>query len=975
MMTKHITIAAATITTTKGSSIGMMKMMTSLTLLMIMLTMMSSCCVVVVVALVNNDQPTWSSITAPQKSQRNIFPLMTKTATATATKGRTGGHGRKWITTSTTTELYSVPTAAAASSAVKSDADITNISGIDVDNADINDDDIDTDAATTTVTTSIDDHEMMNRWTDRLLTEDVETLIMEDIPVLDVLRYWHKQQSQSQGGNNINGALTAQRILDRCTSIEFMDTSSYDVDGPLQMHTGHYTLCIDAWAKSGHPSAPSKANELIKRMDEHGIALNRVTWNVWIRSQSMMTSSSAVDGGGGSGGNSASACCRRVEQLLQDMENDVGPYMMQINDYNNLLGVYAKQGKALEAERLVKDLVDRYNDGSISCRPDLCSYNSLMDAWANADSTTTTQHGTTGGGSSNGVRAEMILDEIERRSDEHQWRKPDTRTYVPAMRAVARSGEDNIMERVLAIKDRAISNGVTPNAYMLSTLLDAYATADPKGGLDNLDEILSMTDQLLTQEEGTIGGNNNEGGMAAICNSALKLFTKCINNSDEKEEALTKAEELFSRMKSEGTVDAVSYSTMITLYANSNEGDKHKSAMKVEELLTSINTDPRLGPNSIVQNAAMNAFVQLGMTSKATELLYRMEQSYRDGGPLVPSTVSYGTMISAWSKSADENRVRRAEETFERMVDMYKSGNVDAEPNFITNVVLVDTIVKSGQDGSADRAEKIVRIMYDSYRRGESNIKPNTQLVTTVIDCWCRSGDQDAGERAETLLNWLIDIYNEQDMDKSLMPNEFAFAATISAWARSRKFGKASRAKAILDRMTSLSEAGVVTSTPNAYCYTSVINACAYCINDSLEKRDSLQIFIDVYKRMNKAENMEYSDLTFSTVLLALRNLLQPGEKRTAAVKTVFKKITEEGLCSETVLYRLRALLDNDEMRNLLGKDVIIVDGMVDVNSLPSDWTRNVRKNDTRKRTPRMTQTNSTPTAKSKPAVQNRFRP
>ena len=775
-------------------------------------------------------------------------------------------------------------------------------------------------------------------FSDRLLSEeeDIEKLMEAEgsIPVLDVLRYWNKHRS-------VEGAEKAQMILERCT--EF---NAYGVAGPhpLKMNTGHWTMVIDSWAKSGHPDAGRKASDLIERMDEYGVRLNRVTWNSWIRAHSSVTTKGNNRAMMSQSDNDEDAS-DVVKNLLQGMEDDIGPHNMQINDYNNLLALYAKQGNALEAEKFVKELVDRYNDGEISCRPDLCSYNSLMDAWANAE---------TGGRepSNNGARAEMILDEVERRYGEWNNRTIDTRTYVPAMRAVARCGEENIMDRVLAIQSRAESNGVKPNAYMTCALLDAYAIVDPSRGMDELDAILSSAEQL--EDEDMIFGGNL-GGRTAVYNAALKLLTKCRNK--RKGEALKKGEKIFSQMKSEGIDDAVSYSTMITLYGAAACNDRKKNdyyAAAVNQLLMDMKEDANLGQNSIVQNTAMYAFVQLGMPSRATELLYEMEESYWEHGihaPLVPSAISYGTIISAWSKSSDKNKVQHAEEVFDRMLKMYKSGNKSAAPTFISYVVLVDAIVKSGEENAADKAEKIVRNMYESYRSGKSTIKPNYMIVTTVIDCWNKRSidDPNAAERAEALLDWLIDIYTELDMDEDFMPNEFSFASTISAWSRSRKFGKAARALSIFNKMVSMREAGTIKAAPNSYCYTSVIASCAYCVNDSLEKRDSLKIFSDIYKRMSNDEYVELSPFMFSTVLLALRNLLEPSEKRAAAAKTVFKKATEKGLCTGSVINRLKSVLNDGDFRDIVGEEAILPNGFVDLQALPADWTCNAQRENQRK--------------------------
>jgi hypothetical protein len=144
--------------------------------------------------------------------------------------------------------------------------------------------------------------------------------------------------------------------------------------------------------------------------------------------------------------------------------------------------------------------------------------------------------------------------------------------------------------------------------------------------------------------------------------------------------------------------------------------------------------------------------------------------------------------MSGWMKSNSAQKSRQSTKVFDKMMAMFKSGNKDAEPNFVSYVTLVDSIAKSGEDGAAERVEKIVRDMYQSYKEGRSNFKPNAMLVSTAIDCWSKSGDRNAGERAEALLNWLLSIYKE-DKDPQLLPEAHPFASCKSkCWQQSEFF-------------------------------------------------------------------------------------------------------------------------------------------------------------------------------------------
>ena len=170
-------------------------------------------------------------------------------------------------------------------------------------------------------------------------------------------------------------------------------------------------------------------------------------------------------------------------------------------------------------------------------------------------------------------------------------------------------------------------------------------------------------------------------------------------------------------------------------------------------------------------------------------------------------------------------------------------------------------------------------------------------------------------------------------------------AVAISAWSKSRKFGKVAKARAILDKMISLHEAGVISARPNDYCYTAVINACAYCENDSVEKRDALRIFVSTYKEMTNSSrsDLKPNHITFSCSIAALRKLLPPGQERVAAVKAVFKKCCEEGMCDKHVLLRLRSTVDEIEWAEVVDGKIPCTDGHIDPLQVPNQWKSKVK--------------------------------
>jgi pentatricopeptide repeat protein len=577
----------------------------------------------------------------------------------------------------------------------------------------------------------------MNEITSRILSDgkegknfdDDELMTLTTNAIISVLTHHSRRQT-------VDGAETIDKILDRLEQRLDSGENIY-----YKLHCGHYTIAVTAWSKSGHPDSAERATLIVNRMKERNIELNEVTYNTWMNAYVIQNNIS------------------RVEEILQEMEEKI-PNEIRVKDYNVLILANARQGRAKEAEKIVKSMVDRYSSGASLVLPDLITYSMLLDAWSKS------------GEKGRGVRAETILDSVEERQisfDTTAYNNPESTisgTYVAAMRAIIHSGEDNIVERVENIYKRALVRNITPDAYVYATLLDAYATTRADAS-EKVSEILAMMEENVA--------DMSSGGITVVYNTALKL----LKESREKN-AVAKAEELFEKMKSQLIFDEVTYGTMIALYTNKGS---RSSAKRAEELLAELINDKGLEANTHHMNSAMLSLLREGSISKAADLLDKMEEEYRNGSEFMkPNVVSYSTLMSGWVKSNDPQKLEQTTMVFDKMMTMFKSGNKDAEPNFVSYVTLVDCIVKSGEVGAAERAEKIVRNMYESYKLGKSNFKPNAQLVSTVIDSWSKSGDNSAGERAETLLNWLFEMY-EAEKDPQLMPTAYPFTSCKSkAW-------------------------------------------------------------------------------------------------------------------------------------------------------------------------------------------------
>lgn len=554
---------------------------------------------------------------------------------------------------------------------------------------------------------NVDEQVSLEEYTDKILGGDFEDDYVANY--LPILQSWCKRET-------VEGAETTQKIL-----YKMEESTENGVFAGQSLRANFYAIAVNAWAKSGHEKSAEMAQAVFDRMVERGVESHRVVYNCLLQAYCIQNDA------------------EKVAETLRRMEEEM-PEQILTSDYNVLISTYARQGNATAAEKVVKRMIDHFNDEKSDCLPDLVTYNIILDAWAKSDSQNC------------GSRAEMILDAIE---TEERF-APDIRSYVSAMTAIIRSREKQIVERVEIIWNRARSRGIGDDSYVYSNILDSYAVADASNAAAKVENILQMADKL----------DETISTITVVRNAALKVFKESRDNG-----VLTLAEKLFERMVSEGTVDLKSYTTMIAIYGNQMESKAiQDKAMEIEMMMKKCD----VSRTTAFVNCMIHFWVRQGDIGRATRLLDEMEQAYRSGNiDLAPDVVSYTTIMSACVKCKDQ---KLAEETFQRQKAMVESGNQRAEPNFITHVALLEGMAKSKEPKAAQRVESLVREMYRKYENGESSIKPNAQVISLAIHCWSKSGDRDAGERAEGLLNWMIELY-ESEGTSNFEPNKFAFSS------------------------------------------------------------------------------------------------------------------------------------------------------------------------------------------------------
>ena len=114
--------------------------------------------------------------------------------------------------------------------------------------------------------------------------------------------------------------------------------------------------------------------------------------------------------------------------------------------------------------------------------------------------------------------------------------------------------------------------------------------------------------------------------------------------------------------------------------------------------------------------------------------------------------------------------------------------------------------------------------------------------------------------------------------------------------------------------MISMYKVGEITAAPNAQCFTMVINGCAHCAHDTIEKREAVGIAIKTYKELISCKYVKPTSRAFVATVTAIRNLMPQCDKRSAAIASIFQTAVDGGLVSESLLQRVQSSLTEQDL-------------------------------------------------------------
>jgi hypothetical protein len=396
--------------------------------------------------------------------------------------------------------------------------------------------------------------------------------------------------------------------------------------GHVQPDTLCYNIAIKAWikAKRGRESA-EHAHQLLEEMEAP---------------KDIVTYSSAIAAWGSSG--MRSHAVDRAEELLQKIHNSSNVQPNTIV-YNTVMSTWVKSRSPDAAKRTRAILKQMKADESSTCSPDLISYNTHIHAlslhakrpeYAN--------------------RANQLLCDLENQFEAGEISfRPNLFTYNLVIDAWTRSLDYNAAWNAVRVLRQMISSDQTPSpdAFSFNQVLSALSRSPKPGAAALAEKLLGYMEDSYRMKIHPNARPDVIGYTSVICT---------LSRSGEKD-AAERAERIFNRMKERFEAgetyikpNRACFNALIDCWSQSKKGTF--AARKAEALLHEMEERFALGdqaasPNIISYNSVLNSWANSRARCcghQAEKHLNRMWKLYDDGhSNIAPNEFSFNTVCSS----------------------------------------------------------------------------------------------------------------------------------------------------------------------------------------------------------------------------------------------------------------------------------------------------------------------------------------
>mmetsp|Transcript_14781 Transcript_14781/g.27814 ORF Transcript_14781/g.27814 Transcript_14781/m.27814 type:complete len:924 (-) Transcript_14781:1703-4474(-) len=385
----------------------------------------------------------------------------------------------------------------------------------------------------------------------------------------------------------------------------------------------------------------------------------------------------------------------------------------------------------------------------------------------------------------------------------------------------------------------------------------------------------------------------------------------------------------------------------------------------VDQGLMMMEEDERIKKMNRIREEAIQC------SSKATQLLNRMEQLHREiGDDFRPALSTYTSVINAIARSSQKDEtslasqrdmierirakrdeiykqyeqqripIRSVEDVLSTSIYIQNLANADQilsklkldeeqqspVPNRFNFNIIINALAQTGEIWAAQAAEDILDVMISEFQKGKFQLAPNLETFNGCMNAWahCCSTEQhedDAAFRVEGILDKLTMLRGMSSKNgtlSNLAPDTVTYNTIIKAYANR---SDTKRAESILERLVSLyQKTGEERLRPDLISYSTVLNAYAKAAaldaNASKKSEEILMKMISMQKEMlNEGDDRIVNNWCFNTVLNAYA--AQGAGARASSLLSLMETMGEsdEMLKPDTYSYNtvLKALANSNE--------------------------------------------------------------
>jgi hypothetical protein len=188
--------------------------------------------------------------------------------------------------------------------------------------------------------------------------------------------------------------------------------------------------------------------------------------------------------------------------------------------------------------------------------------------------------------------------------------------------------------------------------------------------------------------------------------------------------------------------------------------------------------------------------------------------------------ISFNTVLNCWAKLGNP---QRADALLSRLEHLSDIGVLPFGPNSVSFATVISAWANSKLKRAPYECEAILDKVeglcfdedYEHFSSSNSPITPTIHMYAATITAWSRSKRSDAAHRAERILERLERLY-VKTTDSHLKPNSVLYTSIIQCWGRSKERDALDRAEAIFQRMQQSKDPAVM---PNEHTYSALLNA------------------------------------------------------------------------------------------------------------------------------------------------------